>query len=52
MYEVFEHVSAHVCIVYISVCEQCCRLCSNFIPFEVYNEKFRGATYVTVFDGE
>jgi len=21
------------------------------MPFEVYNEKFRGATYITVFDG-
>ena len=38
-------------MVYMSACEQCCRLCNNSIPFKVYNEKFRGATYITVFDG-
>ena len=41
----------NVCIVYMSACEQCCRLCNNSIPFKVYNEKFRGGTYITVFDG-
>ena len=40
-----------VCNVYMSVCEQCCRLCNNSIPFKVYNEKSRDATYITVFDG-
>ena len=45
-----ERVSACVCI-YMSVCEQCCRLCNHFILFKVSGEKFRGATYITVFDG-
>jgi len=43
--------SACVCIVYTSACKQCCRLCSNSILFKVYDEKFRAATYITVFDG-
>ena len=46
---VCEHV--YICIVYMSACEQCCRLCNNSILFKVYNEKFRCATYITVFDG-
>ena len=39
-----------VCIVYMSACEECCRLCDNSIPFKVYKEKLRGAAYITVFD--
>jgi len=38
-------------MVYMSACEQCCRLYNNSMPFKVYNEKFGGATYITVFDG-
>ena len=30
-------------MVYMSACEQCCRLCNNSIPIKVY--KLRGATY-------
>jgi len=35
----------------MSACVQgcSCRLCNNSIPFKVYNEKFRGATYITVY---
>ena len=32
----------HVWRIHMSACKQWCRLC-NFIPFKVYNEKFRGA---------
>ena len=35
--------SACVRIVYVSVCEQCCKLCNSSIPFKVDNEKLRDA---------
>jgi len=31
--------------MYVSVLEQCCRLCSNSIPFKV-DEKFRAAIVI------
>jgi len=37
--------SVHECMY-----KQCCRLCSNSTLFNEYNEKFRGATYISVFD--
>ena len=50
----YNYYSAHewVCMYSAHECrEQCCRLCDNPILFKMYNEKFRGATYITVFDG-
>jgi len=37
--------------VYMSAWEQCYRLCNNSILFKLYNEKFRSATYITMFAG-
>ena len=50
----YNYYSAHewVCMYSAHECrEQCCRLCDNPILFKMYNEKFRGATYITGSDG-
>ena len=44
------HVSSCACVYMHGVCEQCCSLCSNSTLFKEYNEKFRDANYVTVFE--
>ena len=38
-------------ILYMSASKQYCRLCNNSVQFKAYNEQFRGATYITVFNG-
>ena len=43
----FNYIRCVTCvIVYMSACKQCCILCNNSYHL-VYNEKFRGATYIT-----